>query len=55
MKKKFTYSTIPTVPIPSDKIKEVDFFIEKLAELLLKQVEVKNENKNEKRRIHQIV
>jgi len=53
MKKKSIHSTIPTVLIPSDMTKEVDFFIEKLAELLLKQVEVKNENKNEKRRIHQ--
>lgn len=55
MKKMPVHSTIPPVQIPSTMVKEVDFFIEKLAELLLKQVEVKNENKNEKRRIHQAV
>ncbi len=54
MKKKSVQSTM-TVPIPSDMTKEVDFFIEKLAELLLKQVEVKNENENEKKRMHQTV
>jgi hypothetical protein len=55
MKKKPANTMISTVPIPPHMTREVDFFIERLAELLLKQVEVKNENKNEKRQLSKTV